>query len=372
MDGSVAAKEAEGVLIVKRTTKSGEKRYLCRPFDPVTGTKGKGKTFRLLQDAKDYEAEYRRSRLKPKTTIRCGEFAERWLTEYSQHKRESTIILHRSALKPFLAEFKTRRMDDIDRPEAKALARRYPRAAVSARAMFNSALDDGLILVNPFANLRIEQSRGRKDIDVISQADLDRLLQAAIAVHGPVYGIHFGAMVDFAANVGLRLGELLALRWDNLDLSKEEVHIEKSVSKQGRLTLPKNGKARTVVLPPPARDAVARVVRRVDQPWIFLTKRDSIRYSHGSHFATWNPVRAHAGLPRLAWHELRHFAATRLFEMGAKPHLVGNQLGHTDKGQQVTFTYLHPDEEAARKEIRALWADSGAVTLRAQEDVNGG
>jgi integrase len=55
----------------------------------------------------------------------------------------------------------------------------------------------------------------------------------------------------------------------------------------------------------------------------------------------------------MALHELRHFCATYLLELGLAPVDVAVQLGHTDGGALVMSTYGHPSERAARARIAA-------------------
>jgi integrase len=64
-------------------------------------------------------------------------------------------------------------------------------------------------------------------------------------------------------------------------------------------------------------------------------------------------VRAAFGRPTLALHELRHFCATYLLELGLAPADVAVQLGHTDGGALVMSTYGHPSDRAARARITA-------------------
>ena len=123
--------------------------------------------------------------------------------------------------------------------------------------MFNDAINDGLHPgPNPFANLRLEQSRGRKDLIALTEDELDELAEHALAVHGE-FGPTFRAMILFAAYVGLRPGELFALerarRWPRRGA------IRQNLDGTGTIKSPKNGRERVVTLPPPAREALLDV-----------------------------------------------------------------------------------------------------------------
>jgi integrase len=92
----------------------------------------------------------------------------------------------------------------------------------------------------------------------------------ALDVHGG-FGPSFRAMIIFSAYVGLRPGELFAL--ERSDVGRDEVTIRQGLDGTGTINAPKNGRERIVVLPPPAREALAVVPVRLDVPWQFVTPR---------------------------------------------------------------------------------------------------
>ena len=61
-----------------------------------------------------------------------------------------------------------------------------------------------------------------------------------------------------------------------------------------------------------------------------------------------------AGLPKVRFHDLRHFHATLLLDRGASCMDVAIQLGHTDNGELVRRTYGHPDSAPALERIASL------------------
>src|SRR5512133_3831611 len=92
--------------------------------------------------------------------------------------------------------------------EARAVAQRLPSEPLKiARAMFNDAIDAGLIRANPFANLRLEQSRGRKDLDALSEDEIRQLADAALAAFDDAFGLVMRAWVLVAGFTGVRPGE---------------------------------------------------------------------------------------------------------------------------------------------------------------------
>lgn len=309
-------------------------------------------TYPTLREAKQAERE-----ALSKSSVRgfetCGEFARRWLTDYPR-AAAATRKTYRYALHRFREDFAGVPLRDLDKPTARRWALGQPRSNVLvARTMFTDAINDGLHPgPNPFSNLRLEQPRGRKDLIALREAELYRLADGVLDCLGS-FGLTFRAMILFAAYVGLRPGELYAL--ERRDVGREEVTIRQNLDGTGQIKLPKNGRIRTVILPPPAREALADVPARVDVPWLFTTPRGR-RFSKGSHLYYWRPVRTAFGRPEMDFYELRHFCATHLLELGVSHADVAVQLGHTDGGALVMSTYGHPSEASARERLKRAYA----------------
>ena len=110
----------------------------------------------------------------------CESFATRWPDDYRRGKKgrlraQSTVEHNRERVKAFGTDHAGRTLRSIGRPEARAWANARPGTVPALRAMFNDALDDGLCDINPFAKLGLDQSKGREDIIVLTQKELDEL-----------------------------------------------------------------------------------------------------------------------------------------------------------------------------------------------------
>jgi integrase len=138
-------------------------------------------------------------------------------------------------------------------------------------------------------------------------------------------------------------------------VGQDEVTIRQSLDATGQIKAPKNGRVRTVILPPPAREALAEVPARVDVPWLFVMPRGR-QFTRSSHLYYWRAVRAAFGRPAMDFYELRHFCATHLLELGVSHADVAVQLGHTDGGALVMSTYGHPSEDAARERLKRAYS----------------
>lgn len=294
----------------------------------------------------------------------CDVFAGRWMQDYPRPKA-STREVNEQRVKQFAIDFAgtnmagpfsrspyAKRIGKVGAPDrviARAWANEHSAAVAAVRAMFNDALNDGLIRANPFAKLGLKQSRGRKDIVPPSVEQVAALAEAAHATHGE-YGPTFAAQILVAAYTGVRPGELWELRWADVDLQRLEVTVARRTWK-GDIDAPKNGRTRKIILPPPARDALLAAPRHVSDDLLFLSKRGK-PMTKGTHVYYWHPVRSAIGRPDMDFYELRHFCATYLLELGLSPADVALQLGHTDGGRLVQERYGHPDQDLARERLK--------------------
>jgi integrase len=336
-------------MIVKRGNSYGVSVY-----DASLGKKRWIGTFPTKAEARAVEREAAR-RPRGGSRITCGELAETWLEDHSRPS-PTTQQTYGYALNRFVADFRNRKLIDIDVPTARAWAKRNANSnARVVRTMFNDAIADGIHPgPNPFANLRLPQSRGRKDLVPITAAEVFELVDIARAIHSDTnYRDEIGAIIQFAAFVGLRPGELFALQPG--DIGETRVRIERSADNGGRIKAPKNGRSREVVLPPPAREALSVVPGH--REWLFCSPRGN-RLTRNSLYYWWRPVVLAAGRPGMHFYELRHFCATHLLELGLSPSDVAVQLGHTDNGALVMSTYGHPSDERARERILQAYVGS--------------
>ena len=144
---------------------------------------------------------------------------------------------------------------------------------------------------------------------------------------------------------GLRIGELLALRWQDVDLETERAALRvrrtKSTAKSGPVfTTPKNGKGRSIRLTRHAIEALkahraAQNAERLkagtlwqDYGLIFCTHGGRSLDSHNEARTSFKPLLERAELPDIRFHDLRHTCATLLLSRGHHPKLVQELLGH--------------------------------------------
>ena len=148
-----------------------------------------------------------------------------------------------------------------------------------------------------------------------------------------------------ALTTGMRQGELLGLRWSDIDLEGRTIHIRGSMqaTRSGlRIAEPKTASSRRQVMlssqPVEAlrrhRKAQAAERLRLGAGWedndLVFANEVGRPIAAGNLFrGSFEPLLKRAGLPRMRFHDLRHSAATLLLGEGVHPKIVAEMLGHT-------------------------------------------
>ena len=163
-----------------------------------------------------------------------------------------------------------------------------------------------------------------------------------------------GAIYLTAAFTGLRRGELIALRWRDVDFAGHVIRVRASYL-NGHLTTPKSGKVRAVPMAPDVAQALARLGDREhntgDDDLVFVGDWGGYVDARALTRRYLKALK-HADLRRLRFHDLRHTFGTRMIAK-ADIRRVQEWMGHADV--QTTMKYLH---YAPREEDAALVAEA--------------
>jgi integrase len=227
---------------------------------------------------------------------------------------------------------------------SRARAGRSPRTVQYLRAILQSALAEAAIwgyIERNSASLAKPPKMERREVSVLSAAEAKRLIESTA-------DDRLGNLFAIALYTGLRQGELLGLRWPDIDLAQGTLHVRKALQKQDReakFIEPKTERSRRrLSLPATAVSILALQQERVDamrrhagsawQDWDLVfpsqlgTPLDGSNVTHHLQHKL-----AEAGLPRVRFHDLRHTCSTLLLEQGVQDRVL-EQLGHS----QITLT----------------------------------
>jgi len=142
-------------------------------------------------------------------------------------------------------------------------------------------------------------------------------------------------LVEFALETAMRRGELLALRWKDVDPQKRIAALHET----------KNGDSRKVPLSPKAIEVLTSLPRSIDGR-VFPISQDALK-------KCFTRACARAGLSNFHLHDCRHEAVSRLFEQGFNVMEVATISGHKTLGMLKRYTHLRAEDLAKRLEETA-------------------
>ncbi len=295
-------------------------------------------------------------------TLLVGEYLDRWLPTVKGTVKERTWTRHeqvvRLHLKPTLRETKLLKLTPLDIQELyvrKLDEGLSPRSVQIIHATLHKALKQAVkwsLAVKNVAEAVSPPKPQQKEIITLSPVEVKRLFKNA-------RGDRFEALYVLAVTTGMRQGELLGLKWDDVDLDEGTLRVRRTLW-AGETTTPKTAKAnRSISLTGIARKALRDHCERGEGgEWIFSTSSGTPPDCHNLINRSWWPLLNKAELPRMPFHNLRHTCATLLLSKGVHPKFVQELLGHADISTTMN-TYSH------------VIPSMGGKTASAMEDVLG-
>ena len=198
--------------------------------------------------------------------------------------------------------------------------------------MFEVARDEWGIPIreNPLAKLRLPSINNRRERR-LKDGELERLIEAARTRKNPL----IAPIIQFAVETGMRRGEILAMCWDHIDWKQRSLLIPEA----------KNGYARTIPLTPKGLEilkelgSLGKGISTGNVPCVD-TNASVFPITANAFRLSWGRVKRRAEIDDLHFHDLRHEAISRFFEMGLNAPEVALISGHRD--MRMLFRYTHP------------------------------
>jgi len=197
------------------------------------------------------------------------------------------------------------------------------------KTCLNKAVEWGRVDVNASARVKkLKEPPARERI--LTAAEAGRLLEAAGPELRPVLVVALGT--------GMRRGEILGLKWTDLDLVRGIISI----------TTSKSGKGRKVPMSGHVAAALGAVPHRGE--YVFHNPETGTHLRDVS--SSFHAALAGAEIEGLRFHDLRHTAASKMVEAGVDLVTVSKILGHSSI--TMTMRYAHPTSEALRLAVNRL------------------
>ncbi len=278
--------------------------------------------------------------------LRLGEYLDRWLTDsvrdtVRQRTWERYEQIARAHLKPTLGRVKLKALTPA---HVRGLYREKLDAGLASRTVqyihttlskaLKDAVTDGLISRNVAKGVKAPRP-AKKEIHPLSPDQARAFLDAA-------RGDRLEALYIVAVHRGVRQGELLGLKWEDVNLEAGTLQVRRTLSltRDGHVfELPKNGKGRSIELTQDSADALRGHLEHQlweiealgddyqDQGLVFPGERGQPMRPY-TLTGKFERILKRARLPHIRFHDLRHTCATLLLSKGVHPKFVQELLGH--------------------------------------------
>ncbi len=302
--------------------------------------------------------------------ITFTEYTERWLRDYvndPNHIKPSTANSYRriidKRLLPFFGDYS---LTSITVETVEGFVAILSKEGLSPNtiqnqlvpltSMFNAALRQGYMKTSPMPLVKKPRVR-KKEMRFLSAIELRRFLEVV-----PDLWQSFFAT---AALTGMRLGELLAMRWKNLDCETGVYNVRERLY-EGLFDTPKSEAGQRAIQLSPrvievmraqrgsqAKEKIRRGGVYGDQDLVFCTGWGTPLVNLQALRKTFNDSLDAANCDRVRIHDLRHTYAALLIAQNANPKFIQRQMGHSSI--QVTFdTYGHLMPDTLTETVKAL------------------
>ena len=229
------------------------------------------------------------------------------------------------------------------------------------KVFFNWCIDNGYMLKNPCLNVNIKGSKteviknNRKDVEILTEDEIKIIKEY---VKGTDFELVF--LLDLAT--GLRIGELLALDWEHINLKKQELYVEKSVKevyvydseeKRHIETIYQTPKTlnsfRTVSIP----DAIIIILKQIKNKEGLLFKDNLGNPLKAKNIsAKWTKILKKCNISHKKFHSIRHTYASMLLKNGIDIETVAELMGHSTIS--ITQIYLHSSNNQKKIAVNCL------------------
>lgn len=302
---------------------------------------------RTLAGSQSYEATLRRRLAQgkpmtdePDTTILFSVFVERWLDTYVKNNNKPSEQLNKRTavknhLKPFFGKMELSKINALHVEEFKHKKQ--------AEGKCNKSINNYLGMLNKCLNCAQEWNIIKaipkikmlkvppQKFNFLKEEEYNELLKQALKI-----GPDFYNMVLFTLRTGVRVGELMGLKWGDIDFEKKVVTIKRSLV-NGIMGSPKSNKERSI----PLSDDIYTILKKnkeLKDNYIFSDKIVS-RFSLNRAL---KKACKRAGVEVRGWHDLRHSFASKLANNGISLQIIQTLLGHSDLKMTQRYAHLEP------------------------------
>lgn len=295
-------------------------------------------------------------------------FAEEFLNKYAAtNNKPSEVQSKSSVLRVHLMPvFEKKRLDEIKLRDIEAYKANKYKAGLAPKSINNH-----LTVLRRLLAVAVEWEKldfvpavkwmkvPDPEFDFLTFEEAERLIAGADGLWAP--------MITVALKTGLRLGELLALRWDDVDLVVGRLMVRRAAAR-GLIGTPKSGRSREIPLSMDALRAL-KAHRHLKGDLVFSDEKGQLLVKTATKWPLWRACKR-AGLRRIGWHVLRHSFASHLVMRSAPIKAVQELLGHATIEMTMRYSHLSPD--VRRDAVRLLDGPSNGGQRQPDGNTAGG
>ncbi len=350
--------------------------YRAQVHDPVLGKPLKSPRFTTLADARAWRVAQlgapRSGGLHREGARSLREVSDRWLgmANAGTARNRSGEVFKPKVLRDYesalarhvLPSLGAARLDQLRRGDVQHLADRLAlhlspsglrNALMPLRTIYRYAVARDWVSANPTIGIELPASRAARN-RIATQGEAVALLAALPSVDQPIWATAFYA--------GLRLGEIRAIRWADLDFERRLLRVQRSWDAKEGPVLPKSRAGlRVVPMPNPLHDQLLRHRNAtLDRAGLVFTRGDGLPFCDSTvrqrAMRVWNK----AGLKPIGFHEARHTYASWMLGAGVNAKTLATYMGHSSVAITLDrYGHLMPgSESAAAAKLDAFLAGS--------------
>jgi integrase len=313
--------------------------------------------------------------LRPQTSMTFADFVQtEWIPNAGLALKRSSVRYYRSQLDsriiPALGSFSlcSLKRVQIDALLSELRRKGHPSAMLrgvraTVSTVLQNAVERGYLDRNPAHGIRLQDTGGKIQRRFYSPTQIRRLL--------PELSEPCGTVVRVAVLTGLRIGEILALRWKRVDLVRNTIEVAETFS-DGYFGSPKTRSSCRVV---PISDALREMlathrsgsVLTNPEDLVFATSKGTPLSSKNLYNRELAPACDRIKEVRVGWHSFRHTHATLLAEVGESIKTAQALLGHSDV-ETTLNTYAHAIPSSQRRAVGRVAEVLFSIVLNPSEN----
>jgi len=223
------------------------------------------------------------------------------------------------------------------------------RSLAVLKSMFNRAIVWGKADNNPFKGVKLFKENNQR-LRFLEKEEIGKLLENCYE--------HLKPIVIVALNTGMRKGEILGLRWRDIDIQRGIIHLLDT----------KNGEKREVPMNEIVQRTIIGVLKHPESQYIFCNNKGQ---PYGDIKKSFLTALGKSGIVNFHFHDLRHTFASQLVMSGVDLNTVRELLGHKSLEMTLRYSHLSPDHkkravDVLGKRLDTFWTPK-QIEEKAQE-----